>query len=417
NPSPWLLQWGNTVWLQDSADLGFLDEYGGSQADQVISYRDNVYFNIFKKNDFQFPLKNVYYHDPVYGVSANVDFSDDDFRNYMMINATRGTAFWELYFSPSIMNDGKWKITADVLDWAKSNSEILENAKLFGNRPDEGGVYGYSSWNNGEGIVSIRNAGDKEQTYELALDDVVGVPTDLENAEMIQILPRLDETNAKTMNYGDKLKVTLDPHELRIYQFTSEDKEAPKVISVKNTDENMVQVKFDQRIQNPTFTVNGQPADVDILEDYRTVDITTSNIVPNENILEINVENIWGDSAITTEEFLRYEDGIAASLFDKTDLINGEDLDSVHFDEPNIDLYNIDHTEYEFVDQTPLLGTNDFSVSLKMRTFGTDQMILKQEDEYVLSINEQGYLNFTVGDDTLNSKMTVTTVDEKAHGT
>src|SRR5699024_4226982 len=99
------------------------------------------------------------------------------------------------------------------------------------------------------------------------------------------------------------------------------------------------------------------------------------------------------------------------------DLINGEDLDSVHFDEPNIDLYNIDHTEYEFVDQTPLLGTNDFSVSLKMRTFGTDQMILKQEDEYVLSINEQGYLNFTVGDDTLNSKMTVTTVDEKAHGT
>jgi len=417
NPSPWLLQWGNTVWLQDSADLGFLDEYGGSQADQVISYRDNVYFNIFKKNDFQFPLKNVYNHDPVYGVSANVDFSDDDFRNYMMINATRGTAFWELYFSPSIMNDGKWKITADVLDWAKSNSEILENAKLFGNRPDEGGVYGYSSWNNGEGIVSIRNAGDKEQTYELALDDVVGVPTDLENAEMIQILPRLDETNAKTMNYGDKLKVTLDPHELRIYQFTSEDKEAPKVISVKNTDENMVQVKFDQRIQNPTFTVNGQPADVDILEDYRTVDITTSNIVPNENILEINVENIWGDSAITTEEFLRYEDGIAASLFDKTDLINGEDLDSVHFDEPNIDLYNIDHTEYEFVDQTPLLGTNDFSVSLKMRTFGTDQMILKQEDEYVLSINEQGYLNFTVGDDTLNSKMTVTTVDEKAHGT
>src|SRR5699024_2503838 len=67
--------------------------------------------------------------------------------------------------------------------------------------------------------------------------------------------------------------------------------------------------------------------------------------------------------------------------------------------------------------QTPLLGTNDFSVSLKMRTFGTDQMILKQEDEYVLSINEQGYLNFTVGDDTLNSKMTVTTVDEKARGT
>src|SRR5699024_8014085 len=137
----------------------------------------------------QFPLKNVYNHDPVYVISANVEFSDEDFRNYMMINATRGTAFWELYFSSSIMNDEKWRITADVLDWAENNSETLEKAKLFGERPDEGGVYGYSSWNESEGIVSFRNAGDKEQTYELTLDDVVGVPTDLEHAKMVQILP------------------------------------------------------------------------------------------------------------------------------------------------------------------------------------------------------------------------------------
>src|SRR5699024_8143600 len=130
----------------------------------------------------------------------------------------------------------------------------------------------------------------------------------------------------------------------------------------------------------------------DILEDYRTVDINTSNLVQNKNILEINVENIWGDSATIKEEFLSYENGAAASFFDKKDLINGEDLEEIHFEQPNIDLYNIDHMEYEFADQTPLLGINDFSVSLKMRTFGTDQTILKQEDEYALSIDEQGYL-------------------------
>lgn len=417
NPSPWLLQWGNTVWLQDSEDLGFLDEYGGTQADQVISYRDNVYFNIFKKNDLQFPLKNVYNHDPAYGVSADVEFSDDDFRNYMMINATRGTAFWELYFSPSIMNDEKWKITADVLDWAKNNSETLENAKLFGDRPDEGGVYGYSSWNKGEGVVSFRNAADKEQTYELTMDDVVGVPTDLKNAERVQILPRIDETNVETINYGDKLKVTLEPHETRIYQFSTEDKEPPEVVSVKNTDEDMVQVKFDQRIQNPTVKVNGQSVDVDILEDYRTVDIATSDLDTKENALDIKIENIWGDSSTTTETFLSYEDGTATEFFDKSDLEDGDDLESVHFEEPNIDLYNINQSAYEFTEQTPLSGTNDFSVSFKMRTSDKEQIIINQEEEYVLEIDNEGYLDFTVGDETINSKTKVTTVDEKAHGT
>lgn len=417
NPSPWLLQWGNTVWLQDSADFGFLDTYGGSQADQAISYRDNVYFNIFKKNDLQFPLKNVYNHDPVYGVSANVEFSDEDFRNYMMINATRGTAFWELYFSPSIMNDEKWRITADVLDWAENNSETLEKAKLFGERPDEGGVYGYSSWNESEGIVSFRNAGDKEQTYELTLDDVVGVPTDLEHAKMVQILPRLDETNKETINYGDKLEVTLEPHESIIYQFTMEDKKPPKVQSIKNTDENMVQVKFDQRIQNPTFTVNGQSVEGDILDDYRTVDITTANLVENENTIDINVENIWGDDVSETEEFLRYEDGTAAALYSKDDLVNGEDLEKVRFEEPNIDLYHLNNAEYDFANQTPLSGTNDFSVSLKMRMSENNQTILSQEDTYHLKVDDQGYLNFTVGEEILNSKETITTVDEKAHGT
>ncbi|GAA0591630.1 hypothetical protein GCM10009001_04690 [Virgibacillus siamensis] len=248
NPSPWLLQWGNTVWLQDSGDIGFLDKYGGSQADQLISYRDNVYFNIFKKNNLQFPLKNVYNHDPVYGVSANVDFTDKDFRNYLMMNATRGTAFWELYFSPSIMNEEKWKITSDVLDWAESNHDILENAKLFGTRPDQGGVYGYSSWNNGEGIVSFRNAGNKKQTYQLTLNNVAGVSEDLKNAKMVQIMPRVKETDPQIVSYGDTIEVTLDPHQAKIFQFTTKDTESPKVDSVKNIDKKTIRVKFSERI-------------------------------------------------------------------------------------------------------------------------------------------------------------------------
>jgi len=416
NPSPWLLQWANTIWIQDSGDNGFLSTYGGTQAEQMMSYRDNVYFNIFKKNDLQFPLKNVYNHDPIYGVSAGIEFTDDDFRNYLMINATRGTAFWELYFSPSMMNDAKWRITADVLEWAESNSKTLEKAKLFGKRPDQGGVYGYSAWNNGEGIVSFRNAGNKEQSYTLTLDNTVGVPTDLKNAKMAQILPRVDESKVKDMSYGDTLTVTLAPHESRIYQFTSKEKAPAKVISVKNTEENTVKVKFDQRIQNPNITVNGEPADATILEDYRTVELTTSKKIAKKNKVEINVENIWGTPTITKKEFLGYTNGYAAKLFKNTD-VDGEKLKAVHFKEPNIDLYSIENKEYKFTNQIPLVGTEDFSISFKFRSTGNNQLILNQEGAYSISIDENGYLNFTVGDDVVNSKKTVTTVAEKATGT
>src|SRR5699024_1806857 len=205
--------------------------------------------------------------------------------------------------------------------------------KLFGNRPDESGVYGYSSWNDGEGIVSFRNAGDKEQTYELTLDDVAGVPTDLENAKMVQILPRVNETDATSMDYGDEVKVTLDPHEARIYQFTTDDKEAPKVQSIKSTSDDSARVKFNQRIQNPLFTVNGKTVDADILDDYRTVDITVPKTLAKKNTLELKAENIWGVAVSETEEFLHYDEGTAAALFDKTDLVNGEGLDGVHFKE------------------------------------------------------------------------------------
>ncbi|MGH0430702.1 discoidin domain-containing protein [Bacillus hominis] len=417
NPSPWLLQWANTIWIQDSGDNGFLSTYGGTQAEQMMSYRDNVYFNIFKKNDLQFPLKNVYNHDPIYGVSAGINFTDDDFRNYLMINATRGTAFWELYFSPSMMNDAKWRITADVLEWAESHSKTLEKAKLFGKRPDQGGVYGYSAWDSGEGIVSFRNASNKEQSYTLTLDNTVGVPTDLDNAKMVQTLPRVDETKVEKMSYGDTLTVTLAPHESRIYQVTSKDQTPAKVISVKNTKENTVRVKFDQRIQTPTITVNGKPADATILEDYRSIEVTNVKQIGRENKVDINVENIWGTPTVAKKDFHGYANGYAARLLEKTDVENGESLETFHFEKANIDLYSINHKEYKFKKQIPLVGTDDFSISFKFRSSGNNQVILNQEGAYSIAIDENGYLNFTVGDDVVNSKTNVTTVAEKATGT
>ena len=68
--------------------------------------------------------------------------NDDEFRTYLMMMATRGTAFWELHYSYDMMDEGqKWVINADVLRWISDNYEILRHAKLIGQTPAKGGPY------------------------------------------------------------------------------------------------------------------------------------------------------------------------------------------------------------------------------------------------------------------------------------
>ena len=62
--------------------------------------------------------------------------TDEDFQNYLYMLSTRGTAFWELYYSDSIMTDGKYEITGEFLEWAEENYHMLKNSKMIGGRPD-----------------------------------------------------------------------------------------------------------------------------------------------------------------------------------------------------------------------------------------------------------------------------------------
>lgn len=64
------------------------------------------YSSLIYQKQVQFPLSNIYNHDPIY--TKNDNANTDVFREFMMINAMRGTAFWELYFSPSNMDEEKW---------------------------------------------------------------------------------------------------------------------------------------------------------------------------------------------------------------------------------------------------------------------------------------------------------------------
>lgn len=408
NLSPWLLQWVNTIWLQDSGDTGQLGT--GERHEQKIYYRDNVYYNLYKQNQIQFPLKNIYNHDPIYGVSDGSSAATEVFREYLFANAVRGTAFWELYYSPSLMDDAKWRVTADALAWAEENHEILKNAKLFGSRPSQG-VYGYSSWNGEQGIISFTNPLDTEQTYELVIDDTIGAVQTLKDAKGVQIEPYSAGIYDQIISYGDTLRVTLNAHETKIIQFNDTPDEL-KAVSAEMADNDTIRIKFSGRVNdNAEFTVNGEAAEAVLLEDYRTVEITAPEI-PGDEIVTVKAEgltdmcgNPYEGGEIT---FRAYEDNIAAELgasaYTSIDGATGS---------PVLDL----NGETMTLTENGLEGTGVFSVVFAIKTEDAGKVLLEQKDAFSVGIDEDGYIESAVGSGTFNSKEKVTTVTEKASGT
>lgn len=417
NLSPWLLQWVNTVWVQDSGDTG---EAGasGERHQRKIYYRDNVYYNLYKKNQIQFPLKNIYNHDPIYGVSDASKATTEVFREYLLDNAMRGTAFWELYYSPSLFDEEKWEVTADVLDFAETNHNVLKNAKLFvqeGKNPSNG-VYGYSAWNNKKGFVSFVNPTATKQTYELTLDNIVGVPTSMKGLKEYSIYPYAAGTTGKTVSYGDTLKVTLEPNSSVIYQYGNTDSKAPEFVSAKPefvsakiTKKDTIEVRFNERVSDDIkFKVNGKSAEAVLQDDYRTFEVKASDLSDAANLSISGIKDVYGNEASAVEVEARTAKEIA-KVASKED-VKGDVSESKSDSKTLLNLKNKAYT----ITENGIKGDDDFSVSMTVDTKSSNTVLLKQDDDFQLSIDADGYVVFNVKGQQVTSKENVTTVVEHA---
>lgn len=225
NPSPWWLQYVNSVWLQNSSDIDFSDNIENqSQLDAEMTYRDSRYYDFLCNRAFQFPTKNIYNHEPIYGNSAKLDYTDEEFEKFLFFNACRGQAFNELYLSYSLMNTTKWRTLARVLRWQKENFHILKNAMFLGGKPDENNIYAYTAWTkDGEGIIALRNPTDEKTSLTLTLNKLMGCP---ENMRAVKRYNVYNITGAETFDlfsYGDKINLSLAPFEVKIFQFGDKD--------------------------------------------------------------------------------------------------------------------------------------------------------------------------------------------------
>ncbi|MBO4108154.1 discoidin domain-containing protein [Streptococcus suis] len=409
-PSPWFLQWVNSIWMQNTADVDYQDGVKrapydqldfGNDANEALSYRDDSYEKLIRQRKWQIPFSNIYNHDPVYGATAHsskrisplgparsqIQFSTEDFRTYLYMLGTRGTGFWEFYYSPSMLDDAKWQVNGEAVKWIESNFETLRNSVFHGGQPRAGHVYGYSAWDAENGIVSIRNPINTVQTYELKLDRIVGMREGTENLYRVTVLGDKRHDTHEVTNYGDTLSITLQPYEAVVFQYsTKQDTRAAEVFEAKATAANTITVEFDERViidEATTFTVSGHTVStVQLNDNLRTVTLTLAdNLIDREKVTVTyaNVKDNAGQANLSTGTvaLTAYSGGII------------QDISQV---DPSQTLAN------EGVE-----GRGVFSVTAKVSLDRLEQTIAEQEGQWKLSVDASGRAVFEVKGEVVKS--------------
>ena len=397
NPSPWYLQWANSVWIQcvhDQKDASF----GTTKMNKQITYRDACYYDFLKNHQFQFPLQNLYNHDPVYGkegtgMTANTA-TDEDFQNYLYMLSTRGTAFWELYYSDSIMTDGKYEITGEFLEWAEANYHMLKNSKMIGGKPDitklsngdlsseaQAEAYGFSCFDGKDGIISLRNpsaSADKAITF--TFDRTMGVA---ENAGTLNYYLEhsylLSDKSAQTgtLKYGQEYTVNLKPNEVRILRVSDkEDTKAPKIDRIMTDGAKELTVKFDEKVSGNLFKVeNAKISSIKKSADDTTYHIVLAEAPANEATVKVipqDIKDMSGNKATEAASVVYHKDSV---IVEKEAIAEAGEIAAA---------------------DRSLNSNNGFTVYAAVNTTATDKSLVSQNGQYELKVTAEGKASFTL---------------------
>lgn len=414
NPSPWYLQWANSVWIQcihDQQDAG----PSSSKMDRQLTYRDACYYDFLNNHQFQFPFSNLYNHDPIYGVEGtgmNINTAtDEQFQNYLYMQSTRGIAFWELLFSDSIMTDGKYEVTAEFLAWAEENHHMLKNSKMIGADPFStvrlgsvagGGTsdaYGFACFDGTNGLISFRNPAATAKSITVTFDRTIGVPETAGTLKYhIEHSHNLTAGTPATgeMTYGQTYTLTLQPDEVRILRFSKGgDTTAPAFAGASSDGANGVTVKFNEKVTGGTFTVNGVQAQVQASADDCTFHLTVAEgtLVSGQNVTvtAAGIQDLAGNALAGNTITFPYWEGNTIAARDYAKVSGAQELSAA---------------------AASLTGSNGFTVNVEIATTSTGD-VLAQGGDYVLGIREDGTACFTLNGATAISKSVVN--DGAAH--
>ena len=333
---------------------------------------------------------NDAYHRP------DIKYTDDEMRNHLYMLGTRGTAFWEYYYSYSMFDDNKWQINAEAAKWIEDNFDILQKSQMFGGKPNDGNVYGYSCWNGKEGILSIRNPKNEAQSYKVTYDRLIGVGEDLGTVYGKVVVGDQRHQTDEPLTYGKEVTYTLNPKEVLILQFGEKDETPAKILSVEGNGKE-AEVEFDETIRTPEagmFKVDGyEVTKAELKADRRTVKLTLDKELKDARTVSVSVDGVKdtvGNTSKVSAQNDAFKDGIITGVI-SDDLKDGAVSTKAK--------YSVD-------------GHGGFTVTGKIKTDSKDVVLAEQKGAYKVGIDGEGYLTFEFNNMKITSKYDQKTVDK-----
>jgi len=176
--TPFFLLYADYLWIM-SGDCG--NASGTPQIcklDIATSYRDAHLYKSYNRPS-KCPRPLIHIADfMTHGIlnSNHVSYfkpkkdSMSDWSNYLIMYYGRGTLLKELYISPELLSEKQWEILAKDTAWAQYYADRMKNTMFIGGNADQGDIYGYVSWVNGKGVLTVRNPNRFMQTLKVPFD-------------------------------------------------------------------------------------------------------------------------------------------------------------------------------------------------------------------------------------------------------
>lgn len=225
--SPWWLQHVDASWMINAGDAS-----KGSGRTDELTYRDGIYYEIWKKENTKFPMNAIFNHEPK-KTKAEEDKNSDEFQKYLLMNFSRGTGLIELYLKTDIVTASDWDVLANGLKWVYQVFPTFKNIHMHGGNPNQKEVYGYTAWDSNQGYISFHNPSDLAVKYRLKLDEQIGVK---EGKQLYQISSMLKEGTlgfATNYKYGDTIEIELKPKQIMVVNFNTKALDWNKLLAIK----------------------------------------------------------------------------------------------------------------------------------------------------------------------------------------
>jgi hypothetical protein len=168
NPSPFWLQHADFVWRGGSDDS---HAGAGEPFD-----RHNTFLDICLQphRSTEMPVSAFVTFDIVQGrIAGN---RGDVFERGVWWLAARTSLHHDWYIQASDLTQEQWKVLARAAAWAKSHEKLFRWSRMIGGDPAQGEVYGFAAFDDGHGVLALRNPSSEPRTFQGSLASLLDLP-------------------------------------------------------------------------------------------------------------------------------------------------------------------------------------------------------------------------------------------------